>query len=55
MMDGWELPPFVVAPCKLCCAPGDVPCATDCENRDFRDSEFADVDGEWPTDDERYR
>jgi hypothetical protein len=53
-MGGWGLGQWVVEPCTECPAPGDTPCRKDCSNRDFRDAEFADVDGEWPTDNERY-
>jgi hypothetical protein len=51
---GWELPPWVVLPCPECGAPGDTPCAKDCKEMNFRDAEFAEIDGQWPTSEERY-
>jgi hypothetical protein len=38
--DEWEIDFPVVGPCETCGAMGDVECEPDCENKDFRDSEF---------------
>lgn len=39
----WDIDGPVVAGCGDCGAPGDVECAPECENKDFRDAEFEGV------------
>lgn len=51
--DDWAVE-WCVDRCTVCDAPADVPCRADCDEKNFRDAQFADVDGQWPTDEERY-